>query len=354
MATQSPTAKAVESFILFGFLNLNKPLGLTSHDCVARVRRLLKLKRVGHAGTLDPAASGVLPIAVGTATRLLQYLPTHKAYRARIRFGQVTTTDDLEGDLLFSTPVPHLTLGQIQAILPQFTGRIQQIPPIYSAIQIEGQRMYKRAMAGETPEIPPRAVEIFSIQVLDWHPGDFPELELQIACGSGTYIRAIARDLGQVLGCGGTLAGLVRTASSGFELTNSLTFEEMAEQLETKSFALSSPDQALGHLPDLYLPPELAYRWCLGQTVPCPCSSEFFSTLEHLPLSAEERQLPSTAMEMAEEDLESSVNIVRLYNQAAQFLGISQILRDTADGLEPTLFLRPKVVLAPPQLQSQL
>ena len=138
---------------MYGFLNLNKSAGLTSHDCVARVRRILRLKRVGHAGTLDPAATGVLPLALGKATRLLQFLPPNKAYHAKIRFGVTTTTDDLEGEILTSQSVPHLQLEQIQEILPQFRGKIEQIPPLYSAIHVQGKRLYELARKGENIEI---------------------------------------------------------------------------------------------------------------------------------------------------------------------------------------------------------
>lgn len=132
-----------------GFLNLNKPFGLTSHDCVARVRRLLHLKRVGHGGTLDPAAIGVLPIALGRATRLLQYLSHDKAYRATVRFGVRTATDDMAGEVLAADPCPQLTLPEVQKFLPQFLGKIQQIPPSYSAIQVGGKRLYELARAGK-------------------------------------------------------------------------------------------------------------------------------------------------------------------------------------------------------------
>lgn len=251
-----------------GFLNLNKPAGWTSHDCVAKVRRLLKLKRVGHAGTLDPAAVGVLPLAVGKVTRLLQFLPTHKAYQARIRFGMTTTTDDLEGEILSSYPAPELKLEDIQAILPRFLGRIEQVPPQYSAIQVDGERLYDLARKGETVEVPKRTVEILNIEILNWYPGEFPELELAIACGVGTYIRSIARDLGETLQTGGTLAHLIRTHSSGFDLAESLTIEAVESQLEQGTFQLIPASTALKHLEVVILSSaEEAKRWCQGQQI---------------------------------------------------------------------------------------
>lgn len=250
-----------------GFLNLNKSAGFTSHDCVACVRRLLRLKQVGHGGTLDPAAVGVLPIAVGRATRLLQYLSHEKAYRARIRFGLTTTTDDLEGEVLTQTPASNLTLEQVQQQLPQFEGTIQQIPPSFSAIQVGGKRLYDLARAGEPVEAPVRTVEVSRIERLDWQPGAFPELEIAITCGPGTYIRSIARDLGAALGVGATLAALTRTASSGFFLKESLTLAAITEQLETGSFKLTPPTAALHHLPCINLPDLQVKRWRQGQKI---------------------------------------------------------------------------------------
>ena len=260
--------------VLTGFLNLNKPLGWTSHDCVAKVRGLLKTKKVGHAGTLDPKATGVLPLAIGRATRLLQYLPDDKAYRATVRFGITTTTDDLEGEVMSQTEVPQLSLAQIEAILPQFIGKIEQIPPQYSAIQIGGKRLYDLARAGVAVDVPSREVQVSSLEVLHWQPGDVPEVTLAIACGGGTYIRAIARDLGVVLGCGATLVQLERTESSGFYLRDSRTLEELINQVEQdkgespvnpERLGLTPPEVAIAHLPRVVLPEDLAQRWCLGQ-----------------------------------------------------------------------------------------
>jgi tRNA pseudouridine55 synthase len=250
-----------------GFLNLNKPCGFTSHDCVAKARKLLNLKRIGHAGTLDPAAIGVLPIAIGRATRLLQYLRSDKAYRATIRFGITTTTDDLEGETLTQQNVPWLTIEAIREKLSLFLGTIQQIPPNYSAIQVQGKRLYDLARSGELIDVPARSVEVYTLDVLEWRSGECPELDVSIACGAGTYIRSIARDLGAVLGTGATLAKLIRTESSGFTLTDSVTFEELTQQLEAGMFSPILPDRALSHLPKIQLAEDLARRWCQGQKI---------------------------------------------------------------------------------------
>ncbi|WP_310488435.1 tRNA pseudouridine(55) synthase TruB, partial [Chamaesiphon sp. VAR_69_metabat_338] len=252
-----------------GFINLKKLPNWTSHDCVAKVRRILQTKKVGHGGTLDPAAVGVLPIAIGKATRLLEYLPEGKAYRAVIRLGIQTTTDDLEGEIIYSQPIPDLTIDLIQSVLTEFIGEIVQTPPMYSAIQVNGQRLYKLARAGEVIDVPTRQVTIHSIDILNWTPGDFPEVEVQIACGGGTYIRSIARDLGEKLGTKGVLAFLERNASCGFKLADSITLEELAQQQEASVFVPISPDRGLAHLATVNLPDEdLVKYWSQGKRLP--------------------------------------------------------------------------------------
>lgn len=251
-----------------GFLNLHKPAGFTSHDCVAKLRRILRQKKIGHGGTLDPAAIGVLPVALGRATRLLQYLNHDKTYQATIRLGQRTRTDDLAGELLTTTPADHLTLEAVLAVLPQFQGQIQQVPPQFSAIQVDGKRLYDLARAGQEITVAARSVTVYRIEVLAWHPGEFPELEVMIACGAGTYIRAIARDLGQVLQVGGTLAHLTRTVCCGLSLADSWSFEQLAPAVESDRFQPLAPPSVLQHLPRLTLPPDLAKRWCQGQKIP--------------------------------------------------------------------------------------
>ena len=253
---------------MFGFINLNKPRGLTSHDCIYKIRRLLKLKKVGHGGTLDPLATGVLPIAVGKATRLLQFLPESKAYHARIRLGITTTTDDLEGEVLTTASTNHLTQEAITSVLNQFQGEIEQTPPIYSAIKQNGQKMYELARKGIDVEVPSRIVTIHSIEVRDIIWGDFLEIEVAISCGSGTYIRAIARDLGQTLGVGGTLADLVRTQSCGMSLETSLSLEDLERKLQQNQSILIPPTQALAHLPIITLKPHEAKKWLQGQSIP--------------------------------------------------------------------------------------
>jgi tRNA pseudouridine55 synthase len=303
-----------------GFLNLNKPVGFTSHDCVAKVRRLLQMKRVGHAGTLDPAAIGVLPIALGRATRLLQFLRQDKAYKATVRLGVSTTTDDLEGEILLAKPVVGLSFETVQAALQQFQGSIQQVPPNYSAIQVQGKRLYDLARAGETIAVQPRTVEVFSIEVLEWRSGAFPELDLAIACGPGTYIRSIARDLGTVLQIGGTLAALTRTASSGFALADSLTLDEVEAQRTQGTFHPLEPIAALTHLSPITLSAAIAKRWCQGQRIAIyPTADDRWEGLEDAE-TGQHKDADSTQV-YAVDPLQRSL---RVHQEDGRFLGIGK------------------------------
>ncbi|MEM8673237.1 MAG: tRNA pseudouridine(55) synthase TruB [Cyanobacteria bacterium P01_G01_bin.67] len=252
---------------MFGFINLNKPVDFTSHDCVAKLRKLLNTKKIGHGGTLDPAATGVLPIAVGKATRLLQFLPTPKAYRARIRLGVTTTTDDLEGDVIHSIPQVKLAKDQVLDSLNSFLGIIEQVPPIYSAIKKNGKKLYELARKGEKVTVEPRTVNISKIELLNIYETEFYELEVEIHCSAGTYIRAISRDLGAKLEVGGTLANLIRTESCGMNLQDSITFADIEQKLQQETFELIKPSSILSHLDYVTLTSEDSRRWCQGQLV---------------------------------------------------------------------------------------
>lgn len=252
---------------MFGFINLHKPAGFTSHDCVAKLRKLLNTKKIGHGGTLDPAATGVLPVAVGKATRLLQFLPAPKAYRAKIRLGVTTTTDDLEGEVIQSVDRVNLDRSEIVSSLNSFVGTIEQVPPIYSAIKKNGKKLYELARKGEDIEIESRMITISKIELLNIYHDRFYELEIDINCSPGTYIRAIARDLGKNLGVGGTLANLIRTQSCGMQLDNSVTFEEIESQLQQKTFSLIEPSLLLAHLDSVTLTYKDSAFFCQGQLI---------------------------------------------------------------------------------------
>src|SRR5690242_10563548 len=217
-----------------GILLVDKPGGMTSHDVVARARRVLSVRRVGHAGTLDPMATGLLVLGVGTATRLLGPLAgSDKTYEATIRFGRTTVTDDREGEVLSSTPAGHLDDDAVRAALAAQTGSLLQVPSAVSAVKVDGRRAYDRVRAGEAVELAPRAV---TVHALDVHRVSRPEPELvdvdvTVRCSAGTYIRAIARDAGAALAVGGHLTALRRTASGPFDVSRAAPVEEAAAAL---------------------------------------------------------------------------------------------------------------------------
>jgi tRNA pseudouridine55 synthase len=244
----------------------------------------------------------VLPIALGAATRLLPYLPELKAYQATIRFGVTTTTDDLAGEILSEQTAGHLSREDVEQALVQFQGCIQQQPPAYSAIQVKGQRLYDLARQGQPVSASIRTVEIMAIQVLTWQSTEPPEVEVAITCGPGTYIRSIARDLGQYLGTGATLARLIRTCSCGLSLADSLTFAVLESQVTQGTFIPLSPSLVLKQ-PILYLPPTAAQRFGWGQKLP---------------------------------EADSAEGWVQVHDECDRFLGIGEI----REGL-----LKPKVVL---------
>jgi tRNA pseudouridine55 synthase len=235
----------------FGFLVLDKPAGLTSHSCVSRVRRAYGLKRVGHGGTLDPAVTGVLPIALGPATRLLPYLSGAKVYRGVVQLGLTTSSDDLDGEVLQRIPLPaDLQADALEAALGAFRGPIQQVPPQVSAVHVDGVRAYQRARRGEAMDLAARPVTIHQLTLLGFDIAR-GQLELDVHCSAGTYIRALARDLGAALGTGGALASLRRTAALGFDLGDAVPWEALDPQALAAGAplpSLCSPLAALGHL----------------------------------------------------------------------------------------------------------
>ena len=230
-----------------GLIVVDKPGGLTSHDVVARIRRLAGTRRVGHAGTLDPMATGVLVVGVEKATRLLGHLTlTDKEYQATIRLGQATDTGDAEGTVTGGRPAGHLTLAQVQAAAAALTGEIQQVPPTVSAIKVAGRRAYQLTREGAPPALPPRPVTVwsFTVQALQparadspgaglpgAAPGDLLDVAVEVRCSSGTYVRALARDMGEALGVGGHLTRLRRTRVGPYDLRAAHTLDELADEL---------------------------------------------------------------------------------------------------------------------------
>ena len=244
----------------FGFVVIDKPAGLTSHSCVGRLRRCYGLRRVGHGGTLDPAVTGVLPIALGPATRLLPYLPGDKTYRGVIQLGRRTSTDDLQGELLDQQAWPHLSAAELDATLAPFRGPIQQRPPQVSAVHVDGERAHTRARRGEVMELPARPVTLHRLVLTDWN-AESGQLGIEVHCSSGTYIRSLARDLGSAIGCGGCLASLRRTQALGFQEHQA---SPLPETDDTPPEPLS-PLLALGHLPQHHMNEQQQADWRCGR-----------------------------------------------------------------------------------------
>lgn len=221
---------------MFGFINVNKPSGMTSHDVVSFLRRNLKIKKIGHTGTLDPMANGVLPIAVGDATRLIQYLSDDKEYVATVKFGVSTDTYDKEGEIV-STSDKIVEQAELDDALNQFRGEILQKPPIYSALKKNGKKLYEYAREGKEVEIEARKVTIEKLDLLSLENN---VAKLRVKCSKGTYIRSIAHDLGEVLGCGAHLIGLTRTIAGDFKIENSIELSTI-ENSENKENFIENP-----------------------------------------------------------------------------------------------------------------
>ena len=210
---------------MFGFINIYKPKGITSHDVISVLRRITKIKQIGHTGTLDPFAEGVLPVCIGKATRLIEFLNDDKAYIGTVQLGKSTTTYDIEGEEVNRSD-KAVNIDQIKKELENFKGDIEQLPPVYSAIKVKGKKLYEYARKGETVEIARRRVSINKLEVLNYDP-EKRTLELYIDCSKGTYIRSIANDLGEKLGTYGHLSKLVRVKAGDFIIDDAVRLENL-------------------------------------------------------------------------------------------------------------------------------
>jgi len=254
-----------------GILVVSKPAGPTSHDIVALVRRLTGVRRVGHGGTLDPFAMGVLPVFLGRATRMVEYhLADEKAYRASVVFGARSSTDDIDGEM---TPgdVPPPGPEEVDAALAAFRGPIEQVPPDHSAVHVAGRRAYQVARGGEKPELAARHVVIHALELREWDTADpsRPAALLEVRCSAGTYVRSLARDLGEQLGCGAYLGALTRTASGPFDLAEAHALDEVRAELAAGRVArlLLPPDAGLDAIPIVRLPTQDREALARGQVV---------------------------------------------------------------------------------------
>jgi len=278
-----------------GLINVLKPPGMTSHDVVSFIRRTYHLKRVGHAGTLDPAAAGVLPVALGSATRLLEYMTdSDKGYRVELTIGYETDTGDDTGTIINQATCNMPEKIEIERILTSFIGRIEQIPPMYSAIKIQGKKLYELARAGITVERQPRTIIIHNINLLYM---DNTRILFDVTCSKGTYIRSLCTDIGQKIKCPVVMSFLVRTHVGCFSLEKAFTLQEIEKDPQNAILPL---DYALQYMPKLVLTPEMAQAFKYGQAI-------INHTLK-----------------------ESNQSLLRIYEQESLFIGIGQKNTDTA------------------------
>jgi tRNA pseudouridine55 synthase len=260
-----------------GILLLHKPVGVTSHDCVLKVRKLLKIKKVGHTGTLDPDVSGVLPICIGKATKIVELLTgTNKTYEGEVTLGFSTTTEDASGEIVEEKKVDRpIQRNEIERVFQQLTGEIEQTPPMYSAVKVNGKKLYEYARAGIEVERPTRIVTIHELTLLDDREiftGDTVSFRFRVTCSKGTYVRTLAVTIGEMLGFPAHMSHLIRTASGLFTLDQCLTFAEVEEKLKNNELAaaLVSIEQALSHLPKYQINGKVAEKVKNGAVLPAP------------------------------------------------------------------------------------
>jgi len=248
---------------MFGLLNVDKPKGVTSRDVVNRVQRVLRGEKVGHAGTLDPLATGVLVVCVGAATRLVEYVQRmRKQYSATFLLGRTSDTEDVEGNVVDLTEPPCPRRAEIEAALPKFVGDIEQRPPAYSALKVGGRRAYDLARKGQQVELLPRKITVYDMTVSDY---EYPELKLQITCGSGTYVRSLGRDLAEALDTGAVMSALERTAIGGFRVDDAVDPAALSSQ-NVAEFLLA-PRAAVSELPAVELTQDEGHRIGNGQSI---------------------------------------------------------------------------------------
>jgi len=255
---------------LGGIVNINKPAGMTSHSVVSRVRRILGIKRVGHTGTLDPDAEGVLPVCVGKSTKLSDYvMGKEKVYRAVLHLGVITNTQDMSGEVLSKT-TPNVSKEEFEMAVSSFIGEIKQIPPMYSAIKIGGKKLYELARQGVEVERKERSVTIYAIDIEKF---DGETATINVHCSKGTYIRTLCHDIGEKLGCGGAMGKLVRTKNGRFEITESVSLEEFEKNPEKY---IVPADEILSEYPKFVLDEDQERKVLNGMTIPADLNDGFY------------------------------------------------------------------------------
>ncbi len=301
-----------------GFLILNKSKNCTSHDCVKRIKRIFNIKKVGHTGTLDPQVTGVLPLALGSATRFIQYLPQEKSYIGIIQLGIKTTTDDIHGEIMKQKKFPKLTFDDLDDTLNSFRGIIQQIPPQVSSVHVNGERAYKKSWRKEEFTLPSKEVKVESLILKDWNQAN-GQLRIEINCSSGTYIRSIARDLGILLNSEGCLYDLRRTKASGFSEDKSINLDYLINKHNEKDKFIIPIADALDHLPKIHLTSELdILYWRTG------------------------RQIEFKATNLIKNVYQSEQNKFLVFDDKYQLLGIGIYARKDFDLLLPKLVINSK------------
>ena len=250
-----------------GFLVINKDKGCTSHDCVKQIRKLLNTKKVGHTGTLDPEVIGILPIAIGSATRFIQYLPQGKTYIGQIKLGIRTNTDDIHGEIINQKSWPKISDEKLDQYLNRFRGIIKQIPPKVSSVHINGERAYKKSFRNEVFELAPREVKIDELTLMKWDQIT-GILEIKVKCSAGTYIRAIARDLGEILNSEGCLLQLKRISACGFDEQNSIKISDIEKDKKNSKNFIIPTISALNHISSFVLSTEEQINfWQTGRAI---------------------------------------------------------------------------------------
>jgi tRNA pseudouridine55 synthase len=260
--------------VVSGVLVVDKPIGMTSHDVVQIIRRGTGIRRAGHTGTLDPRASGVLVVLIGPAVRLSEYVSaSDKRYQAAIRLGSSTDTYDAEGVVTSSGSVESITEEQFNSALQEFVGEIEQVPPPYSAVKVQGRKAYEMARNGEEVDLAPRRIQVYSLDLLEWDP---PEAVVDVFCSSGTYVRSLANDLGAALGCGAHLVGLRRTKSGRFSLRDAVPLRRLQEAFTAGNWYkhLIPAAEALGDWPSVELDADQVELIRHGHRVPAEPDSE--------------------------------------------------------------------------------
>ena len=303
----------------FGFVVIDKPAGLTSHDCVNRLRRVFGIKKIGHGGTLDPSVTGVLPIALGNATRLISFLQGSKAYTGIIQLGANTNTDDMQGEVLESKSWPEIRKSSLNTLLDNFRGEILQKPPIFSSVHVKGERAYKKARRGEDFNLTPKKITINKLNLISWSQRK-GELVVDIDCSKGTYIRSLARDIGDKIGCGAYLKKLHRTKAFSFNETHSVLLPEKSEfypdNLKPK---ILNPINFLQHLSSFQLcSEEELLSWRSGRKI------NFHSNIERLKLAIKSH------------DNTFNNNKILVYDNRNDIVGIAD--------LDESSIIKPKIV----------